>query len=480
MTRFNALSTGAKSAILVGGALILAATGYGLWTVNQPSAVLPLPADAKTEAVVVATPEAQTATQDTSVAALAPEAQVAAATPPPEAEVAPTVEAPVPEAAVPDAAVPDVPAALSVVPSFDVVRVEPDGSAVVAGQAAPGAKIVLRVDGQEITATTADKTGNFVALFVLDSSPVPRLLTMTSQLPDADETPAAAEVALAPTKAPEVAIATAENAAPAAVAAATEPPTALLITKDEVKVLQGSAPPASGDTSSALVIDTITYTPGGDVRLGGRAKAASIIRLYLNNAPLADLEADGEGRWGGTMPIIAPGIYTLRADQLGEDGKVTARFETPFKRETIEALAAATQKLQPETGLAAAAPDAGVAAVAPPEPEAGTADVATADTSVTATATAETSVDLAVEDANVTAAVIANDPVETAQATATPAPASPISVTVQPGFTLWGIATERFGDGVLYVQVYEANKDKIRDPNLIYPGQVFVIPSGSE
>jgi len=47
---------------------------------------------------------------------------------------------------------------------------------------------------------------------------------------------------------------------------------------------------------------------------------------------------------------------------------------------------------------------------------------------------------------------------------------------VQPGFTLWGIARDSFGDGVLYVQVYEANRDKIRDPDLIYPGQVFTIP----
>ena len=49
------------------------------------------------------------------------------------------------------------------------------------------------------------------------------------------------------------------------------------------------------------------------------------------------------------------------------------------------------------------------------------------------------------------------------------APAQPVSITVQPGFTLWGIASKQFGDGVMYVQVSEANKDKIRDPNLIYP-----------
>ena len=55
-------------------------------------------------------------------------------------------------------------------------------------------------------------------------------------------------------------------------------------------------------------------------------------------------------------------------------------------------------------------------------------------------------------------------------------PPAPVTVTVQPGFTLWQIATEQLGAGVRYVQVFEANRDQIRDPDLIYPGQVFAIP----
>ena len=62
------------------------------------------------------------------------------------------------------------------------------------------------------------------------------------------------------------------------------------------------------------------------------------------------------------------------------------------------------------------------------------------------------------------------------QPAAAPAPPPPVSVTVQPGLTLWAIAQENFGDGVMYVEVYAANKDKIRNPDLIYPGQVFTIP----
>jgi nucleoid-associated protein YgaU len=50
-------------------------------------------------------------------------------------------------------------------------------------------------------------------------------------------------------------------------------------------------------------------------------------------------------------------------------------------------------------------------------------------------------------------------------------------ITVQPGFTLWGIAKQNYGSGVMYVQVYEANKAMIGDPDLIYPGQVFNVPA---
>src|SRR5690606_33658079 len=54
---------------------------------------------------------------------------------------------------------------------------------------------------------------------------------------------------------------------------------------------------------------------------------------------------------------------------------------------------------------------------------------------------------------------------------------SSFRVTVQPGHTLWAIGNGQFGDGIRYVQVYEANRDAIRDPDIIYPSQVFTIPA---
>lgn len=49
-------------------------------------------------------------------------------------------------------------------------------------------------------------------------------------------------------------------------------------------------------------------------------------------------------------------------------------------------------------------------------------------------------------------------------------------ITVQPGHTLWGISHRHYGDGALYVQIFRANRDQIRDPHWIYPGQIFALP----
>lgn len=47
---------------------------------------------------------------------------------------------------------------------------------------------------------------------------------------------------------------------------------------------------------------------------------------------------------------------------------------------------------------------------------------------------------------------------------------------VQSGNSLWRLARSAYGDGVRYTLIFEANKDQIRDPDLIYPGQVFTLP----
>lgn len=358
----------------------------------------------------------------------------------PAAETAAEPAAPA-EPAAADAVAPPAPAA----PEFDLVRVSRDGSAVIAGSAAPGATVRLLLDGVEIGSVPADATGSFVALFNLAPSDAPRILTLLSVLPDGTELPAAGRIAISPTVAPDLpALAAADPAATAAAGtgatAATDPaaepaapaapesPAALLVTEEGARVLQSAGDIAPGMASN-VTVDAITYTPEGDVQLAGRGTGGAVVRLYLDNAQVSDATIDGQGNWAVTLGGVAPGLYTLRADQIGPDGAVTSRFETPFQRETVEALAAA----------ATAAADAATAA----EPVADAAEPAAA----------------------------ADTPAEPAPA------AAPVSITVQPGFTLWRIARENLGDGILYVQVFEANKAQIRDPDLIYPGQVFAIPS---
>ncbi len=49
-------------------------------------------------------------------------------------------------------------------------------------------------------------------------------------------------------------------------------------------------------------------------------------------------------------------------------------------------------------------------------------------------------------------------------------------VVVQPGNSLWRISRRLYGRGIMYTVIYKANKNQIRDPDLIYPGQVFAVP----
>ncbi len=60
-----------------------------------------------------------------------------------------------------------------------------------------------------------------------------------------------------------------------------------------------------------------------------------------------------------------------------------------------------------------------------------------------------------------------------------PAPKKELTYTVKSGDTLWNIAKQVYGDGAKYTVIYEANKDKISNPNSIFAGQVIVIPDAT-
>ncbi|MFL4471669.1 LysM peptidoglycan-binding domain-containing protein [Tateyamaria armeniaca] len=391
-------------------------------------------------------------------------------------------------------------------PSIDEVRLEADGLTIIAGRAAPGSEVSVMLDGAKNTSVTTDPGGSFAAITILAPNPNAQVLTVVQRVgedeissldevilaPLAQPAPAAEDVetveataevetdkaedvvALAadPETSPPVAtsapaapteaavpeqqipadsvtvpdqvaeVAKAEPPSPPEPAAIPEVPEQTTAQADatpapapatetpepvETAALQDTGPEAAEPASSTpqavtvlkstpegvqvlnagrpealdnIELDTISYSQTGDVQLAGRAQSeAEVVRVYVNNRPITDLDVDETGAWSGALPQIDTGVYTLRVDELDAEGRVTSRVETPFRREDPDVLT--------QTDGAAAA----------------------------------------------------------------------TQITVQTGNTLWAIARDRYGEGLLYVEVFEANRDRIRDPDLIFPGQVFALPN---
>ena len=330
-------------------------------------------------------------------------------------------------------------------PTFDVVRVEPDGSALVAGTAAPGAAVTVYADDAPLAEATADAEGNFVAVFEAPPAAEPRALTLGSTtdegaaassgevvllLPPAPAeaepagtepvggraatpaepgaAPSAAEVAMAEPAAPGAAAPDgARGALPAAAVepAAAEVAATAIVRADSVEVVPSESGPVD---DRDVTLGSVSYAEAGEVTLAGLGTAGSVLRAYVDGDLADEARVGTDGRWSMDLPDVAEGVYTLRIDQLGADGRVESRVETPFQRDF---------------------PRAPLPRPASP----GATDL-------------------------------------------------PGTITVQPGHNLWTLARLHYGSGVLYTQIFTANRELIRDADLIYPGQIFDLPEadGSE
>ena len=423
-------------------------------------------------------------------------------------------------------------------PKFDVVRIETDGSALIAGQAEGRGYVVLSVDGVEQSEARADLNGNgqFVIFAFLQatadqqslklhlyaqdgSGPVVSVQTVfVAPAPVAtsatDSTPAPVEEAVAASESLEpeievpaetettdetetdIEIETAQTqTASTEVPADAAPATVILADEDGVRVLQDRTPSAA---NPAVTIDTISYSSNGDVILGGRGQAGNFVRIYLDNQSIATSKISANGYWTLELSDIEPGIYTLRVDELNATGDVVSRAETPFKREAAEELAELmAPKTEPEepsvevpSENVAEAPSAQADAPSSDAPETAAdtgSDTAPETGSDTASDTSVTQVEVTVQaevaelnpqdEQSSDGETVATEaqPADTASVLRTPSQKFRVR-TVQPGSTLWAIAKESYGAGIEYFKVFEANKERIRDPDLIYPGQVFEIP----
>jgi nucleoid-associated protein YgaU len=395
----------------------------------------------------------------------APSAQAASAEPksaePKSAEPKPAAPGEAPKAA-------DAPIA----PSFDVVRIEPDGESVIAGRAAPGAMIELLRGDQVHARAAADASG----LFALVPPPLPpgsHQMILQSTAPDGTRQRSRESVTVvlnaaktrplvaltAPDKPtvllsnpePPEAKAPQENAAlqepkPAQGTKPAEPP-AQAAPQQQASAAPGSAPPAPTQETppqaaprpeiKIMSVDS----EEGRLFVSGQTAPGATVRLYLNESFIAPGGSGSDGRVSFSIGSgVKPGDYRVRLDDVDPvSGQVKSRAEVAFNVPAASVpVAAAPPQLPAPESSSPASPGAGA-------PLAG---------GKTASAAPE-------PDINVGTVVIPN--INTA--------------IVSRGDNLWRISQRTYGRGLRYTVIYGANQEQIRNPNLIYPGQVFVLPA---
>ena len=261
-------------------------------------------------------------------------------------------------------------------PTFDVVRVNPEGNAVMAGRAHPGSTVEV-LDGDAIFGTVqTDARGEWVFVPEHLLEPGERRLGLRMLLDEHD-----------PVLSEHVVILVVPERASGSQGAL-----ALKVRRDGTGPSEVLQKPGGVDTFG---VDAVDYG-GGELTISGHGEAGTNVHLYIDNRFIGRATTNDKGLWSLTPDAdIAPGTYTLRADMLGKDGQVLARREMPFQR----AEPADTENLEPGS-----------------------------------------------------------------------------FIVVQPGNSLWRLARKTYGQGVRFHLIYEANREQIQTPDLIYPGQVFRLP----
>lgn len=259
-------------------------------------------------------------------------------------------------------------------PSFDVVRVDARGTAVVAGRGEPDGAVTLFVDEAEAFSETINAAGEWV-MVITDPLPAGTVeLSLMMALEDGQQV-----------RSDQVVIVTIPESRD-------ETPLVILGRPGEAsRVLQG---PFEGLQSGSLTLEAVDYDETGAVIFSGRAEPGTGIRVLADGEVVGETITHDNGRWSVTASSsFAPGVYDVQVDQIDNNGRVTEVIVLPFERVAAE--------------------------------------------------------DLQLGDGR---------------------------VVVQPGNSLWRIARRVYGEGIQYTVIYQANTDQIRDPDLIYPGQVLDTP----
>lgn len=301
-------------------------------------------------------------------------------------------------------------------PTFDELRREPDGTTIIAGRAEPLSDVQILVDGQQIGSATADSTGGFAAIADLPATGDAQVVSLTAKSGE-DVTASLDEIILAPSAVPT--------------------PTPTAVEPDVAEAVQT-------DTESA---ETAVTSSIESAEANTQAEPPRV----------AVLKSDAEG-----VSLLSPAITsevaldTIGYSELGEV-QLTGRAQPDSARVRVY--------LNNQSVISLPVGSDGRWKGDLPDVDEGVYTLRVDEVSPAGTVSSRVETPFKRESPQVLAQASANED-------------GPIkSITVQTGATLWAIARDRYGDGTLYVRVVEANEDAIRNPDLIYPGQVFDLPN---
>jgi len=381
------------------------------------------------------------------------------------------------------------PAAIAPVlaPRIDLVRVDKFGSAVVAGKAAPGADVDIILSGTVVATVKADGRGDFVALFDVPPKAGAQAITVVAR--DGAGRQVASEQ-------------TVYVVGPARVAAVTPAPAAKPAPLAKVKS-------GASDNQVVAAIDTPTPAPTAaptpapvakvDDTQGAKAKATTGSRAVANGEPKIPAPAETPTETLAEAPIVVAQAAPVAPTIIIADKNGVKMVQPPT-------LAGAPPKVMANVSLDMISYDAqgevlisgrgsarnhvriyvndkpvkigrvdssGAWKLALPEVSPGTYTLRVDEINKSGKVTSRVVTPFMKEDASAVRKLARNN------VTGTPGSRAVHriqKVTIQPGATLWALARKNYGEGRQYVLIFQANRDSIRDPNLIYPGQIFTIP----
>jgi hypothetical protein len=339
--------------------------------------------------------------------------------------------------------------------SLDAVDYDSTGDIVFSGTASPGSAVRVYVDNKPVGDSLADTAGRWTFAGTEKVSPGGHALRV-------DQIDQGGKV-LSRVELPFVR----EDAARVAEIVASEQPSQ----PEPVK----TAEPAVPATAEPEIRTTITETPAPDATTTEQSETAAATADPAIGAKTEEPQAPAATTPEAAKTEVTPPASTEVAKTESATTEV-AKTEQPA---TVEEPA-----VQPESSATAEKP-----AVSADEPATTTtkADPATSETAVATGEAASTSVAKpeaqpeSADEPDATSEPVHVESQESAAAgtadTALPPQPKNGRIVIQPGNNLWKLSRVIYGKGISYTVLYEANKGQIRNPDLIYPGQIFATPN---